>query len=487
MLDASTADEVRHAILEATDGRTLVIADHHFEPWVPYVDRVVLLGPQARILADDSPQAVLAARPELRHRALPRRGDRLRTPADTPLDPVLRLSDVSVARRRRRGGSPDGGGAEPPLLQGLDLALVPGSLTVVTGPSGAGKTTLLRVVTGLAAPSAGTIHRPRAEQIAFVPQEPEHSFVARTVREEISASPWVTDPRLAESVLRRAGLEHLADAQPFTLSGGEQRRLAIAAALAQEPRLLVLDEPTVGLDLHTRGELVALVNRAQDLGCTVLVASHDRDLLTIADHHLDLAAHVTPPIGSDADNAPLTSTPATPSTRILPVRAGRAVPTDRLNPLTMCVLAVAAAVGSAGVTTWQVGLPALAVTLGMLPLTMRNIRGAALRLLPVTIAALGLWWSTMLASPGPTFSGDSFLLGFKEALRILYFVAPGVLLLTSLDPTALGDALGGRLRLPGRPVATVPGSRPRPSIASARRAGSVDSAADGNCAIRSRP
>jgi energy-coupling factor transport system ATP-binding protein len=226
------------------------------------------------------------------------------------------------------------------------------------------------------------------------------------------------------------------------------------AALAQEPRLLVLDEPTVGLDLHTRGELVALVNRAQDLGCTVLVASHDRDLLTIADHHLDLAAHVTPPIGSDADNAPLTSTPATPSTRILPVRAGRAVPTDRLNPLTMCVLAVAAAVGSAGVTTWQVGLPALAVTLGMLPLTMRNIRGAALRLLPVTIAALGLWWSTMLASPGPTFSGDSFLLGFKEALRILYFVAPGVLLLTSLDPTALGDALGGRLRLPGRPVAT---------------------------------
>jgi energy-coupling factor transport system ATP-binding protein len=318
------------------------------------------------------------------------------------------------------------------LLAPQDLEVRAGRLTLLTGPSGAGKTTLLRVLTGSAQPGTGTAERPEPSRIATVPQDPEHSFVAPTVRQELTASPWARDEDLAAELLERAGLAHLAGAHPHRLSGGEQRRLAIAAALAQSPALLVLDEPTVGLDARRREEVLDLLRSARDRGCAVLAASHDELLVGAADHRHELPA---PPLGGAAVPEP------------------RRIPADALNPVTLCLIGILAAIGSFAVQSWQGGLLALAPTALLAPLAVRSLGGAALRLAPILLSAAGLAWTTALLGDLPALSGAAWLVGLKEAARITAFVAPGVLALGAVRPTPLGDALAQRLHLPGRPVA----------------------------------
>lgn len=473
MLDRPTAREVRAAILDAVGDRTLVVADHDADGWAPHVDRVIVLGAQAHVLADGSPEDVLdaadpagaadsAGAPDPAVMPRPAATPAPARESDAPGQAVLSLSQVAVARRRRRDEARGKEAVGSPLIDALDLDVPAGALAVLTGPSGSGKTTLLRTILGLADPLGGHLEGPEPSKIAYVPQEPEHSFVARTVREEVTASPWARDPDLAESLLGRADLAHLSDAQPFELSGGEQRRLAIIAALAQEPALLVLDEPTVGLDQERRAQLFALLEEATGRGCAVLAATHDPDLVARADVRLNLAEHVST---ADDDALPAAPESAVPGaaldsvsapaydTTLRPPRPPRPAPADALNPLTTLVIAVAAAVGSFAIDRWQLGLLACLLVVVLAPLAVRGVRSTALRLVPIVLAAVGLCWSTVLASPLPVLSGTTWLLGLKEALRIGYFVAPGVLVFASLDPTRLGDALGGRLRLPGRPVA----------------------------------
>ncbi|PWH06863.1 energy-coupling factor ABC transporter ATP-binding protein [Brachybacterium endophyticum] len=450
MLDAPTASRVREAILDVVSARTLVVADHHVEHWEDHVDRVIVLGAGARVLADGAPHEVLADRESAP--AASASGSPEHTVGSGSSErivgsgaPVLELEGVAIARRAARSLPRDARTDRPPLLTGLDLSVAAGSLTALTGPSGSGKTTLLRTVLGLTDPAQGRIERPAAEHLALVPQEPEHSFVARSVREEVLASPWARDEQLADRLLTAAGLDHLQDAQPFELSGGEQRRLAVVAALAQEPELLVLDEPTVGLDRERREALFDLLDEARRGGCAVLAATHDRELIDRADGHIDLDAHRVQHAREDEA--------AAPDTTLRPARRTRPSPADALNPLTTIVIAGAAAVGSFAVDRWQTGLVLCALVAVLAPLAVRGLRRTALRLAPILLAAIGLCWSTVIASPLPALSGGAWLLGLKEALRITYFVAPGVLVFASLDPARLGDALGGRLRLPGRPVA----------------------------------
>ncbi|AXK47145.1 ATP-binding cassette domain-containing protein [Brachybacterium saurashtrense] len=441
MLDEETAEQVREAILAAARDATLVLAEHRLGPWLEHMDRLVVLGPQARVLADGPPAAVLAAHPDLLreagvlaadgHAADGHAPDEQATDGPVPDEQaadgkVPDAPDGEVIAALRQVTVPSRGLTTP-----LDLALHVGRLTALTGPSGAGKTTVLRTLLGAAEAASGTVDRPAPERIAAVPQNPEHSFVAATVRAEVTASPWAEDPDLAEELLHRAGLAHLADVHPHRLSGGEQRRLAIAAALAQAPDLLVLDEPTVGLDAHRRDEVGALLAEATSRGAAVLVATHDAELIARADHHCRLPA------------PPSTTPPPPPRRR---------VPADALNPLTLSLLGILAAIGSFAVQTWQGGLLALLPTVLLAPLAVRTPRGAALRLLPVLLSAAGLAWTTALLGEAPALSGEAWLLGLKEAARITAFVAPGVLALASVEATALGDALGQRLRLPARPV-----------------------------------
>ncbi|MGY5763724.1 ATP-binding cassette domain-containing protein [Brachybacterium sp. DNPG3] len=461
MLDAATAEAVRRAVLASAEGTTLVVADHDVAPWASRVDRMIVLGEGARVLADGDPEQVIAAHPELlaARSAAPRpaavgasgavvangasTGGFL--PAARPLEAVTTgevvaaLDGVAIARRDGRPGT---------LVEDLALEVRAGSLTVLGGPSGSGKTSLLRVLLGLDAPATGTVDRPEGRQIAWVPQNPEHSFLATSVREEILASPWADEPALADRLLETAGLAPLAAANPYTLSGGEQRRLAIVAALAQRPRLLVLDEPTVGLDPERRAAVLALLHEAAGTGCAILAATHDEHLAAAAQHRLDLPG---PSTATETEQE--STTGAGPDRRILPVVRRPRIPADALNPLTLSLIGILAAIGSFGVQTWQGGLLALLPTVLLAPAAIRTLRGAALRMAPVLLSAASLAWTTALLGDAPALSGEAWLVGLKEAARISAFVAPGVLALGSVDVTALGDALGGRLRWPARPVA----------------------------------
>ena len=393
MLDEEAARAVREAVLTASAGRTLVVADHRVTPWLAHMDRLVVLGEGARILADGPPSEVLAAHPALREAE----------PAPGP---------------------------EPEA----ELRIEPELLTVLTGPSGSGKTTRLR---SLAAPPPRGAPGRAPGSLLLVPQDPAHFFVARTVAEEVGDGPE------AAALLERAGLTHLAGANPHRRSGGGQRRLAIVAALAARPEVLLLDEPTVGLDPRRRQAVLDLLEEARHRGTAVLAATHDPALVAVAGarHHLSTGADGEQERGN-----------STPDRTIRPVTHRPRRPADALNPLTLCLVGILAAVGSYAVTSWQGGLLALLPTVLLAPFALRSVRGAAWRLAPVLLSAASIAWTTALLGEAPALSGEAWLLGLKEACRIMAFVAPGVVALTSLDVTALGDALGGRLRWPARPV-----------------------------------
>ncbi|MFC7160747.1 ABC transporter ATP-binding protein [Aquipuribacter hungaricus] len=310
MLDPAAADGLRRTVgrvLEET-GAGCLLVEHRVAPWLPHVDRVVVLEPGGGVRADGPPAAVFAAHGE----ALARDG--VWVPDRPPARPARRPGD-STGRRllAAAGQSVARPGAAAPAARDVDLGLDAGTCTAVTGPNGAGKSTLALALAGLAAPTGGRLeasdlladgagplpHRWRARALAArvgtVFQEPAHQFVATTVADELRVGPRVTgaDPAAAEatvaSLLERLGLARLAGAHPFTLSGGEQRRLSVATVLATRPRLLVLDEPTFGQDGRTWAELVALLDELRAEGVGVCAVTHDAELVAaLADRVLRL-------------------------------------------------------------------------------------------------------------------------------------------------------------------------------------------------------
>lgn len=194
---------------------------------------------------------------------------------------------------------------EHPVFRGLDLSLEAGRMTALLGPNGSGKTTFVRLASGAARPREGTIEifgddlsrlpaRERARRIGVVPQETHPVFEA-TVLETVLYGRFPhlgflgiesdRDLEVARAALERVDAKHLA-ARPFrALSGGERQRILLARALAQQPRLLLLDEPTAFLDLQHRLSLHALLQQlVRRDGLTALVVSHD---INLAARHAD--------------------------------------------------------------------------------------------------------------------------------------------------------------------------------------------------------
>jgi energy-coupling factor transport system ATP-binding protein len=256
-LDPAGGALVRDAIARADDVDTTVILVEHRE--LPAVDRVVVLEPGGGVRADGPPAAVFATHGDrlaaegvwVPGRPLPQR--RATAPAGEPL---VRADAVAVQHR----------------LAPVSLSACGGEVLAVTGPNGAGKSTLALTLGGLLAPTSGRVrafgdgrppHRWRAaeltQRIGSVFQNPEHQFVTSRVADELALGPrrLGRDPGpVVDELLARLRLAHLAEANPYTLSGGEARRLSVATALATAPRLLVLDEPTFGQDRRTWIELV---------------------------------------------------------------------------------------------------------------------------------------------------------------------------------------------------------------------------------------
>ncbi len=202
--------------------------------------------------------------------------------------PVLRGRGLTFAHPR----------AEEAAVRGVSVEVVPGRLVAVVGPNGAGKTTLLRLLSGALVPQVGEVRlddrplgelgdRERARAIAVVPQSESSPFPV-TVREMVGMGryahmgPWERagsgNRGVVDRALERCGVSALAGREIGEVSGGEGQRVRIARALAQEAPVLLLDEPTGGLDLRYRMELFHLLRELRSDGLAVLVITHDLNL-----------------------------------------------------------------------------------------------------------------------------------------------------------------------------------------------------------------
>lgn len=174
------------------------------------------------------------------------------------------------------------------ILESVDASGAGGEVVALTGPNGGGKTTLLRVIAGVQSPLSGIVRRAPG-RVAYLPQDPGSLLHRATVLEEVSLTAGSL-PGAAARLLSDLGLGHLAGRYPRDLSGGERQRTAIAAVLAGEPPLALLDEPTRGMDGHARDRLHDLLSRLVAGGASIVVATHDRELVkSIADRELRVA------------------------------------------------------------------------------------------------------------------------------------------------------------------------------------------------------
>lgn len=277
-LDPRGRDEVINAVdrVCTRTGATLIVVEHRPKHWSHVVDTYYRLDADGlrRITEEELPQ-------------VPSLPPAKQVPAGTP-------AAVATQNLLTRFGPPR-------------TVLAPeGFSTVVTGENGSGKTTLVQVLAGLTPPKQGRVEysetirqglaKPSidwssadlAQRIGYVFQEPEHQFVTATVREEMALS-GAPQERI-DDLLQRLRLTHLVDANPFTLSGGEKRRLSVATALVNAPKLLILDEPTFGQDDRTFVELVGLIRELTDKGVTVISITHDEAFIASLGDHTE---HIT--------------------------------------------------------------------------------------------------------------------------------------------------------------------------------------------------
>ncbi len=310
-LDPWGAAAVREVVaaLVARGERTMVVVEHRVEDWVDLVDRAVVVEPGGGVVADGRPWQVFAEH-----------GDRLAGMGvwvpDRPLpSPPRRHRDAPQTMVLAEQAAFRYPGADGFAIQHVDLAVRSSEVVALVGPNGSGKSTLAMLLAGLLRPSSGDVmsgealvagrgHEPLAEwtarqlvrYVGTVFQDPEHQFLTGRVDDELTLGPrragvpTVPARRRAAELMERLHLDHLAAANPFTLSGGEKRRLSVAAALATSPSVLVLDEPTFGQDRRTWGELLFLLAALRDSGRAICVASHDRPFVAaLADRTLRLA------------------------------------------------------------------------------------------------------------------------------------------------------------------------------------------------------
>jgi len=296
-LDPAGALALKNALTKVVDatGATIVMVEHRVELWWDFATRIIVLGRNG-VMWDGPPAQLPQEKASefektgiwLPHvtKPVPRRG--------TTGETLLITQQLEV-------GYP---GSTAPLPV-ADLDVHAGEVLAIMGPNGAGKTALALTLGGLIPAPSGKVvataqlrgtarsdepiqwrSRELLSRIGSVFQAPEHQFIAATVREELSAGPRALKlPEtqiltLVDSLMQRLLLSDLADAHPFTLSGGQQRRLSVGTALAAQPAVLILDEPTFGQDAATWSQMVELLSELRDEGHAIVTITHDEALVS---------------------------------------------------------------------------------------------------------------------------------------------------------------------------------------------------------------
>jgi energy-coupling factor transport system ATP-binding protein len=506
MLDPAAAAMVRAAVVSAVrgSGATLVMVEHQLSDWVDEVDRLVVLDRAGRVSADGPVAQTLAGHAgSLAAQGVwvpgvpaPRRLDVSRSlcapTRPTSSGEVLAVADsVSVIRKPRASVMSNRPSPAVQALVSVCAEVRPGECVAVVGPSGAGKSTLTALLAGVEAPTRGSVcaggglladlpanasatpvrwpSRLLAARFGWVPQQAEQAVVGRTVLDDVLS----TSRRLgldddaararAEGLLEVLGLSALAGVDPHVLSGGEQRRLALAGAVAHGPSVLVLDEPSVGQDRLTWSAVAGVVVAAREAGVGVVLATHDPMLIALADRRIVLQAgrivnpEADPGAGpavdpeADAGADPAGDSRTWSATGGLPATAATAGWSaglaGRSGPLSLLLASIVLVLGAPFISDLRTALIAVAIQIALAPLVLGVGRPPWRRLAPGLLAIVSVAFSNWLLSPGRELAS-----GALAGLRVAFFVVPGLLLVSRIDPSALGDHLGQRLRLPARPV-----------------------------------
>lgn len=337
------------AVLDSTHA-TMVLVEHHAEPWIDMIDRVVVLG-----LENDEAANGKAANNETVHDDDIARVASSRTVivADGMPDEVFNRTDLDFedlgiwlperykknvkssanessvsnssanaesSEKYYENCSPAEGYGEvllstkdlaishnsEPIACHINLEFKAGQITALVGANGAGKSTLSLTLAGLLPAVSGEVvasdalaqgtngtdpmkwkSPDLAKRISYVFQNPEHQFACGSVLDEVMLGPLRTgvsadEARVkAQELLKRFRLARYAKANPYTLSGGEKRRLTVAASLAAAPRVLILDEPTFGQDRKTWLQIIRLIASLRSEGVSIIVVTHDRELVEV--------------------------------------------------------------------------------------------------------------------------------------------------------------------------------------------------------------
>ncbi|WP_372632331.1 ABC transporter ATP-binding protein [Cohnella sp.] len=263
-------------------GKTLIIAEHRLYYLLPLADRIVYMR-DGEIAAEWTPTELLALSPE----ALDEYG--LRSPVVGPCLPDAVEGRAGEQRMALRQVAIAPGRFRRPVLEEVDFALRAGEVVAIAGPNGTGKTTLAKTICGLIRERSGTIAmggRPtkakdRLRKLWFVMQDSDYQLFADSVLKETMLSHEQEEgaPERAERLLQELGLWELRDRHPASLSGGQKQRLVFAVGLMKRPDMLILDEPTSGLDGRNMRRVVKLIRRIADTGVTVLIITHDHELV----------------------------------------------------------------------------------------------------------------------------------------------------------------------------------------------------------------
>lgn len=329
-LDPNGVDQVVKAVKNVLDSShsTMLLVEHHAEPWIDMIDRVVVLGldedisesesleevhdddiarssfARTIIVADGTPDEVFN-RSDLDFTDLGiwlpsryKKSDDISYKLDYDSsnangDVILSTKDLSISH------------TDKPIAEHINLEFKSGQITALVGANGAGKSTLSLTLAGLLPALSGSVvasdklsnglngtdpikwkSSQLAKRISYVFQNPEHQFACGTVLQEVMLGPLRTgmsdeDARKqAESLLKRFSLLQYADSNPYTLSGGEKRRLTVAASLAAAPSVIILDEPTFGQDRKTWLQIINLIESLHKDGICIIVVTHDKELVS---------------------------------------------------------------------------------------------------------------------------------------------------------------------------------------------------------------
>lgn len=293
-------------------GTTVIITEHRLEDIFPYADRAVVME-KGRVIADDTPGKVgqllfeqanpmFAAMPtpvrvyygaggtgespltvrqgrSWLSRRFPNRPEKDAVAAP-PLpeevkDPALVLKELWF---RYEKDSPD-------ILRGVSAEIPSGSLYAILGGNGAGKSTTLKAISGICRPYRGKVtlfgkpvDKYKSSELfhgclAMLPQDPKSLFVKKTVREDLSE--MTRDKSSIERIAALCQITELLDSHPYDLSGGEQQRAALAKVLLTEPKMLLLDEPTKGIDSFFKETFAGILSDLKKQGITIVMVSHD--------------------------------------------------------------------------------------------------------------------------------------------------------------------------------------------------------------------